>query len=192
MAKVSAGDCKNTSIQVLRALDYAQDLQLLTKAKSGADLEAAFRSSKTDMCEGRSIEEINQRLATSGIPKKFDAQILVLLSYCLYNIGFELTEGVSAKVSLKLDKSFFSGYEIKCKNLHKAVEGILEKYEIDNAIKLLKIVEKGGAYESVISANKDPGALVSKYCTFWIEGMINTFQMMSDPEGVKQRFEIFG
>jgi hypothetical protein len=56
----------------------------------------------------------------------------------------------------------------------------------------LKVVEKGGAYESVISAKKDPGALVSKYCTFWVEGMIRTLQMMTDSEGVKQRFEIFG
>jgi len=192
MAKASAEDLRNISIQVLRALDYAQDLQLITKAKSGADLAVAFRSSKTDMGEGRSIDEINQGLSARGVPQKFDAQILVLLSYCLYNISYELTEGISAKVSLKLNKSFFSGYEVKCKNLHKAVDGILEKYDIDNAIKLLKVVEKGGAYESVISAKKDPGALVSKYCTFWVEGMIRTLQMMTDSEGVEQRFEIFG
>lgn len=192
MTKASVEDLKNISTQVLRALDYAQDLQLITKAKSGADLEVAFRSSKTDMGEGRSVDEINQGLSARGVPQKFDAQILVLLSYCLYNISYELTEGISAKVSLKLNKSFFSGYEVKCKNLHKAVDGILEKYDIDNAIKLLKVVEKGGAYESVISAKKDPGALVSKYCTFWVEGMIRTLQMMTDSEGVKQRFEIFG
>jgi hypothetical protein len=108
MAKASAEDLRNISTQVLRALDYAQDLQLITKAKSGADLEVA--SSKTDMGEGRSIDEINQGLSARGVPQKFDAQILVLLSYCLYNISYELTEGISAKVSLKLNKSFFSGY----------------------------------------------------------------------------------
>lgn len=103
-----------------------------------------------------------------------------------------MTEGLFAKVSLKLNKFFFSGYEVDCKNLHKAVDGILEKYEIDNAIKLLKVVEKDGAYESVISAKKDPGALASKYCTFWVEGMIRTLEMMSDSEGVSQFFDRTG
>lgn len=73
MAKASAEDLRNISTQVLRALDYAQDLQLINKAKSGADLEVAFRSSKTDMGEGRSIDEINQGLSARGVPQKFDA-----------------------------------------------------------------------------------------------------------------------
>ena len=121
-AKPTQSDISNISDQVSRALDYVSDLQVLIKSKSSGDLESAFRSSKTDMGEGRSIEELNEKLSASGLPTKFDGQFLLLLSYCFYNIGYELTEGISEKVSIKLNKSFFADYEIKCKKMQKAID----------------------------------------------------------------------
>jgi len=191
--RLDKADLKNIADQVHRSLDYIHDLQLLLRAKTIADLESAFRSSRTDMGEGRSIEEMNQSLVDSGLPKKFDSYLLYLFDYCFFNISYELTDGLSNKVTLKtLDKSFFSGYEVKCKKMHLAINGIIAKYEISNAIELLKDVEKGGAYESVIAAKKDPGALVSKYSNYWVDAMSRTLAMMDSSEGVKQRFEIFG
>jgi len=191
-AKPTQSDISNISDQVSRALDYVSDLQVLIKSKSSGDLESAFRSSKTDMGEGRSIEELNEKLSATGLPTKFDGQLLLLLSYCFYNIGYELTEGISEKVSIKLHKSFFAGYEIKCKKMQKAIDKMLLKYDIDEAIKLLKEVEGDGGYGSMIVAKKDPGLLVAKYSNNWLDGMQRTLEMMGSADGVSQRFEIFG
>jgi hypothetical protein len=189
---LSKKDIDLITAKAIKVLDYYGDFRLISQAKNLKDLENAKINSPTDMGEGRSESEIKDTLATYGLKYKFDTALLILLEYVFFNIVYELTEDLENNLSnVKLPKEFFADYVSRCKNTLNAINHMLKDYGNDSAKKLLLKAEGKGAYASVISGKKDPGALTIQYVDFWMGGSFEyIFNELKSIKGVKERLEI--
>jgi hypothetical protein len=193
MAKLSLSkkDIEVIAARAAKVSDYYEDFQLLAHCKNLKDIDKAKINSLTDMGEGRSESELKDALETYGLKYKFDTVLLILLEYVLFNMVYELTESLENELTdVKLPKTFFADYISRLKNTSTAINKILNDYSNDSAKKLLLKAEGNGAYSSVISAKKDPGALVTHYVNFWMGSSFKyIFNELKTASGIKDRLE---